>query len=172
MTLQGHRPPHLDAIRAEVTNLLAAAGNQDAASARHALLALTVRDLVPDEALILAELARRRTAPALHLQTWTRTGLPGQPLLEDASPLGRWAGVALPQLTGHYLGHLRRLGLIEHGPADDRFEDDYQALMADPAVLGVLARVCASSVTPHTVRSSVHLTALGRELCDEAFPAS
>ena len=98
------------------------------------------------------------------MQGITGTGLAGESLLENASNVGRAAGVALPELTPWYVGHLRRLDLVETGPEDPRLESDYQALLGDSTVLSALGRAGRDGLTPRVVRHTLRLTPLGRAL--------
>jgi hypothetical protein len=159
------------AIGAKLRDLLAAAGEQDEDAGRVALLAQAVEHLVPDEARLLQALADRPAhqpgAPLVHIHCLTSTGLTGEPLLLNASSIGRTAGVAVPQLTSYYVSRLLALGLVEIGPEDDRLTDDYRALLGEPAVLAAMSRARETGATPRVLRHTLALSALGHELCVE-----
>jgi hypothetical protein len=103
-------------------------------------------------------------------QIWTRphTGAAGEPVLENASRIGRLAGVALPDLTPTYVAHLLSLGLERTEAAGDHLGDYFQALLAEPLVLRALARANADGSTPRVVRLALSLTPLGERLVAEA----
>lgn len=155
-------------MRERVATLLDRA--PDPAVAREALLERAVRLLVADEVRILATLAHTPAVPLVHIESWTRTGIAGRPVLQNASSVGRAAGVALPAQTPHYVATLLFLGLVEVGPEDERLQDGYQALLAEPSVLSAMGRAGEDSLTPHVVRRTLRLSTLGRELWVNAFP--
>jgi len=155
--------------------LLDLARGQDRAAAEDALLDRAVGTLVPDEALVLEQLFLRPRVPLV--QIWTRplTGAPGEPVLENASRVGRLADVALPDLTPAYVGRLLSLGLVQTVPADDpdgmdpTLADEFHALLGDPLVLRALARANVDGSTPRVVRQALTLTPLGARLVGEAL---
>jgi hypothetical protein len=154
--------------RARLRSLVDQAGTQDVHAARTALLERAVAHLVPDEALLLVTLAAQpvgRAVPLVHVHSLTGTGLTGEPLLENATTLGRKAGLALPHLTPAYLSRLVADGLAEVGPPDDRLEPGYQAVLGAPEVLAVLSRARRDGVTPRVLRHTLLLSSLGFELC-------
>ncbi|HET6561203.1 MAG TPA: hypothetical protein VFG72_04955 [Marmoricola sp.] len=161
-------------VRARLRSLVEKAGDQDADTARAALLHRAVDLLVPDEALLLLTLARQpvgRAVPLVHIHSLTGTGLTGEPLLENATTLGREAELALPHLTPAYVTRLLTDGLAEIGPPDDRLEEEYQSVLAAPEVLAVLTRARRDGVTPRVLRHTLVLSSLGFELCAGVEPA-
>jgi hypothetical protein len=165
----------LQAAGAKLRALLLVADGQDEEAGRAALLLRAVDHLVPDEARILQLLGNKApsqpAAPVVHILCLTGTGIPGEPLLENASTVGRAAGVSLPQLTPYYVGRLLELGLVEVGPEDDRLVDDYRALLADPAVLAAMSRARDAGATPRVIRHTLALSLLGHQLCADAETA-
>src|SRR4051794_20092071 len=157
---------------AKLRALLLVAAEQDEEAGRAALLLRAVDQLVPDEARILQLMgSRARSQPAVplvHISCLTRTGQPGEPLLHNASTVGRVAGVSLPELTPHYVGRLLELGLVEVGPEDERLGDDYRALLADPAGLAAMSRARDAGSTPRVIRHTLALSLLGHQLCADA----
>lgn len=165
------RPTPGEGLRA----LLDSARGQDAAAAEDALLERAVGALVPDEALLLEQLCLHARVPLV--QIWARplTGAPGEPVLENASLVGRLAGVALPALTPAYVGRLLWMGLVQSVPADDlegtdaELADEFHALLGDPLVLRALARANVDGSTPRVVRQALSLSPLGSRLVREAL---
>jgi hypothetical protein len=161
-------------VRARLRSLVDQARDQDPDAARAALLERAVGMLVPDEALLLATLAAQpvgRAVPLVHVHSLTGTGLIGEPLLENATTLGRGAGLALPHLTPAYVSRLLTTGLAETGPPDDRLEPAYQAVLGAPEVLAVLSRARRDGVTPRVLRRTLALSPLGFELCAGIEPS-
>jgi hypothetical protein len=91
----------------------------------------------------------------------------GRTVLANASTVGRAAGVQLPEATAAYVTHLRVLGLVEEGPADDALAVRYDILLGDPEVRGAEEQARGEGrLGARTVRRTVRLSALGRELWD------
>lgn len=164
-TSQERRTPAGERLRA----LLDRGREQDEDAAGQALLDRAVATLVPDEALVLARLATLRHVPLVHIWTRPHTGGVGEPVLENASRIGRLAGVALPDLTPTYVARLLSLGLVRTEAAGDHLGDYFQALLADPLVLRALARANADGSTPRVVRLALSLTPLGERLVADAL---
>ena len=149
--------------------LLDLARRQDEGSAEQAALHRAVEALVPDEALILERLSTLGRVPVVQIWTRPHTGAAGEPVLENASRIGRLAQVALPDLTPTYVGRLLALGLVRAEPVVDGDLGDYfQALLAEPLVLRALARANVDGSTPRVVRQALSLSALGARLVADA----
>src|SRR4051812_1532364 len=108
------------AVGDQLQDLLARAGTQDARTALEEWLAKAVALLVPDEARILQLLAAHDEedpgTALVHIHCLTGTGIAGEAVLENATLVGREAGVAVPDLTPWYLTRLLQLDLVEIGP--------------------------------------------------------
>ncbi len=150
--------------------LLDSARRQDEAAAEEAALSRAVEALVPDEALVLARLAALGRVPLVQIWTRPHTGAAGEPVLENASRIGRLAQVALVDLTPTYVRRLIDLGLaqVEGVDAADSLggalADHFQELLADPLVLRALARANVDGSTPRVVRQTLSLSPLGERL--------
>lgn len=128
---------------------------------------LTVlRQLVPDEARILATLAAGEVAPTASVM---RRGT-GETLLANASLIGRTAAVTLPSRTPAYVSHLLRLGLVELGPEDPTQKAGYELLLADRAVREALRAGELGKLPAKVVRRTLRLSPAGRELWSVARP--
>jgi hypothetical protein len=138
--------------------LLQRSVTQDATAAKRDLAVATLNTLVPDEARIIAALAGGPPPPLLHVHP--RAG--GEPILENASLVGRSAALTLPSMTPSYVTHLRRLGLVEPGPEDP--DGDYEMLMADRAVRAALTQGEFAKLPARTVKQTLTLSVRGREL--------
>jgi len=115
-------------------------------------------ELVPDEARILAALADGSAYPLVHVVA------PGSSrrTVENASSVGRAAGVAAPGMVPAYVTHLLRIGLVETGEEDTTRREDYDILITDSSVRDALASGRRRS--PRIVRETVRMTTLGHEL--------
>jgi hypothetical protein len=156
------------AVGDQLQDLLARAGTQDTQAALEEWLAKAVAVLVPDEARILQHLAGHGEedpgAALVHIHCLTGTGIAGEAVLENATLVGRAAGVAVPDLTPWYLTRLLQLDLVEIGPEDPRLEEDYRMLLAAPSVLSAVGRARVDGFTPRVLRHSLRLAPLGRAL--------
>lgn len=127
--------------------------------------------MVPDEARILGALSDGSPSPLINIHTRAMTGGAGEPVLENASLVGRMANVSLPSLTPTYVSHLLALGLVETAPEDPDLRDDYQILAADPDVLRAIKKASRRPITPRVERLTLRISGLGRDLWDACFPA-
>ena len=157
---QGESPPALMAA------LLERSLGQDTEASRRDVHLSILRQLVPDEARILAALAEGARAPLVHVLP--RAG--GDRILENASLIGRTAALTLPSMTPAYVTHLRALGLVETGPEDPEDKQGYEMLMADRAVRAAMKEGELSKLPARVVRRTVVLSARGRELWEACRP--
>lgn len=154
--LLGHEPRHpADLLSA----LLAESVTQTADQARARLHVLLLEQLVPDEARILAALSDGTSYPVVHVASRTPMGGQGATVLENASTVGRSAGVALVEHVPSYITHLRLLGLVTIGPERGSLSDAYELLMTEDVVRN--ARVGAPT---RVLRRTLLLSGLGHEL--------
>ena len=162
-------------VGARLQELLTLADAQDADAGRDAWLAQAVEHLVPDEAKILGVLADYPDgAPGcalMHIHCLSGTGIAGEALLENASLVGKAAGVSLPELTPSYVQRLLLDDLVEIGPEDPRLHDEYHSLLADSTVLAALGRARNDGFTPRVIRHTLRLAPLGRALWQSIAPA-
>lgn len=143
-----------------MTTLLERSLRQNESGSRREYHVWLLRQLVPDQARILAALAENRPAPLVHIDGRGS----GERILENASLIGRTAALTLPRLTPAYITHLRQLGLVEHGPADPGIEKDYELLLADRDVRAALAQGKLSKFPARVIRRTLRLSPRGREL--------
>jgi hypothetical protein len=108
-----------------MADLLRRSIGQTPAEGERSLVEMLVRELVPDEARILAAMADGTTFPVLHLEG----------VIANVSSVGRAAGVVLPERVPTYVSHLRNLDLVSFGPEDPSLREEYDILLTDSAVL-------------------------------------
>jgi hypothetical protein len=157
----------LPTIAGTMTALLRRSLDDTPADSRGALHEALVRELVPDEARILAAVADGSAYPMVHIAE-PGIGSYQKRVLENASSVGRAAGVALPARAHIYISHLRRLGLLESGPEDDSIRDEYEILLTEPTVRRVLDTINRGPRHARVIRRTIKISELGRELWESA----
>lgn len=163
------RPPEAaaDASPAQLmAHLLERSLTQDTAGGKREASVAMLRQLVPDEARMIAALAQGPSAPLLHVLP--RGG--GERILANASLIGRTAALTLPSQTPAYVTHLRRLGLVETGPEDPGNKQGYEMLMADKAVRAALKEGELGKLPARVVKRTLVLSAQGRALWEATRP--
>ncbi len=126
-----------------------------------------LRDLVPDEARILAALSDGSAYPLVHI---AEPGVGGGStiVLSNASSVGRASGVSLPQHTPLYLTRMQQSGLVTIGPEGTGMYDEYEILLTDAAVSMALARARRGMRSARIIRKTVRISDLGQELWEAA----
>ena len=149
-------------LRDQMDRLFQRAVAQSSTGGRLQLFSSLIGQLVPDEARILAALSDGRSAAVVHVVSRSARG---RRVLENASSIGRAAGVALPHLVTTYVTHLLHLGLVELGPEEPDLEGEYELLMAETVVREALAQGRRTGrLAPRVVKETVKLSPLGAEL--------
>lgn len=115
--------------------------------------------LVPDEARMLTALARSGWAAAVDV---TPRGGRADGTLVGATLLGRQAGVALLEHTPAYLSRLRGHGLVRATDEREGHDQEYEILLAEPAVLRAVKAGKHAGRGPAVRRYGVELSALGQ----------
>lgn len=153
-----------------MARLLETAQDQSPATARESMALRTVRRLVPDEARILAALADGHAAPLVHLGAGAIVGPATQRWLENLSPIGRDAGVALIEETPRYITHLRELGLLESGEEDKSQQLKYQIIEADTKTRETCAAIEKAGLRPKFFRRTIRMSDAGRAFWEACEP--
>ena len=154
-------------VEEKMTELLTRSMHDTPSDSRRTLHEVLVGELVPDEARILSALSDGSSYPLVHIAA------PGvassqKLVLENASSVGRAAGVALPDRVQVYVSHLRRLGLVEAGPEDHSLKDEYDILLTEPNVRAMIASIGKGPRGARIIRRTVRMSDLGRELWEAA----
>ena len=146
--------------------LLARSIDQTPEDARRDAFVTILRQLVPDEARIVAALSDGGGHPAIHVTAGSTLGSSTRRVLSNLSPVGQAAGVQLREMTPHYLAHLLELGLVELTPEDPEQKLKYEILESATAVREAIAKIegGAKMTRARIVRRTVRLTALGHDL--------
>lgn len=147
-----------------LARLLEESAEQSAESAQERLNLRIIRQLVPDEARILAGLADGHSAALVHLGAGPRVGPATQRWLENLSPVGRECGVRLLDRTPTYLLNLRDLGLLESGDEDKTLHLKYQLIEADTQVRKACAEIEKNGMRPKFFRRTIRMSQAGLAL--------
>lgn len=144
-----------------MAQLMEASLDQTETSAREALALRIVRQLVPDEARILAALSDGHSSALVHLGAGPMVGPATQRWMENISPVGREAGVKLVAETSQYVTHLRELGLLESGDEDKSLQLKYQLIEADTEVRKSCEEIEKSGLRPKFFKRTLRISAAG-----------
>jgi hypothetical protein len=135
---------------------------------RNDLYRTLLQALLPDEARILAALSDGSPYPLLHIAEPSAGGNSVM-ALENASTVGRIAGVSLLDRTPLYLTRMLQLGLVAIGPeGSSSMDSDYEMLLAEDAVTVAQASARRGIIGARVIRRTVRITALGREMWEAA----
>ena len=163
-TAAGAAPPARLGASALLARLLEDSAEQTVESAQERLYLRIIRQLVPDEARILAGLADGHSAALVHLGAGPRVGPATQRWLENLSPVGRECGVRLLDQTPTYLRHLRDLGLLESGDEDKSLHLKYQLIEADTLVRKTCTEIEKIGLRPKYFRRTIRMSEAGLAL--------
>jgi len=158
-----HKRPIDETMRALLTTSMRTTPEES----RVILYEALVGELVPDEARILSALSDGSTYAMVHILE-PGFGASQKRVLENASSVGRAAGVALPEYVHLYVSHLHRLGLVESGPEDHSLKDEYDILLTEPKLRATIASIGNGPLGARIIRRTVRISDLGRELWDAA----
>lgn len=159
-----------DSLRTGMAELLNRAVDASVDASRQYLYDGILRQLVPDEARILAALSDGTVFPVIDVAARTTLGGTGRVVLRNASTVGKSAGVTLVDSVPTYLARLLELGLVELDEQDDTLDMEYDVLMTDPLVQrGEQHARQAGKLAPRYIRRSVRISELGKDFwaaCD------
>ena len=154
-------------VEEKMSALLSRSMHDTPSESRRTLHEVLVAELVPDEARILSALSDGSSYPLVHIAA-PGVGSYQKLVLENASSVGRAAGVALPDRVHLYVSHLRRLGLVEAGPEDHSLKDEYDILLTEPNLRAMIAAIGKGPRGARIIRRTVRMSDLGRELWQAA----
>lgn len=162
---------HVEPLRAGMAELLNQSANADAPRAAEYLYSVILRQLVPDEARILAALADGDPRPSVDVVVRNALGGNQRALLRNLSSVGRAAGVSAPAYVPVYLTRLHRLGVLDIGDEDPTMAEQYDILLTDH-----LVREAEAKAKPgrrggtRIVRRTVRISDLGLDFWAQADP--
>lgn len=152
--------------RSMMADLLSTSLEHDALSSEREYLVALLRQLLPDEARIIAALADGPPAPTVSVYRRGSSDL----LRSHASLIGRQAAVTLPSRTTRYVAHLLHLGLVELGPEDKGNEVGYELVLADREVRPALREGALGKLPARVERRTLRLSEHGRALWEATRP--
>lgn len=155
-------------LRAAMAELLERSVTDSRAAAREYYFALVMRQLLPDEARIVAALSDGSVFPLVHLAARTGMASPARYVLENASTVGRAAGVVQPGLVPFYVTRLIQFGLAEVGDEAPALSTQYELLLADERVRAH----DGGRLGPRVIRLSLHVSELGLQFWAACDPAA
>lgn len=151
--------------------LLAEADNQTLDQACERQYVQAMEQLCPDQAKMLAALGDGRVLPLIHVGAGLPAGPVREIVLENATSLGREAGVTLRESVPLLVGQMRTLGLLHIGPEDDTLKTAYEVLAADTVVREANTYIKNTlRMWPRLQRHTVSLSAFGQDLWRVAGP--
>jgi hypothetical protein len=157
-------------MRLVMAELLERAVTDGRDTARDHYFEAILRKLLPDEARIVSALSDGTAYPLIHLAARTTLGGTQRLLLENASTVGRAAGVVQPGLVPLYVSRLLRFGLAEVGDEDSKLGTDYEMLLTDDRVRAAENRAKNQGrFGPRVIRLSLRISELGAQfwaVCD------
>lgn len=157
-------------LRGAMSELLERSVESSRDASRDYLYGNIISQLVPDEARILAALADGARFAAIDVVAKSIGRSPAITVLENASTVGRQAGVSALANTPTYVTRLHRFGLIDFGPAEDDLSMQFDILATEAEVQAAVALVeQRKHGSPKLQRKSVAISSFGREFwaaCD------
>lgn len=154
-----------------MATLLSDADNLTLDQARERQYLRVLAQLSPDQAKMLAVVADDRVLPLIHVGAGLPAGPVREVVLENASSIGREAGVTLRESVPLMVGQMRRLGLLDIGPEDEKLKTAYEVMAADTAVREASRHVRQNlRLWPRLLRHTVMISGFGRELWQFAGP--
>ncbi|MFC0116232.1 Abi-alpha family protein [Kibdelosporangium aridum] len=162
---------HVDPVRSVMAELLRLSTELGREQGRHHLFMSIVRQLVPDEARILAALSDGEVYALVHVAGRSTLGGPQRIVLRNASSVGRAAGVMLPDLVPDYVTRLLSLGVVQTGPEDQALSTQYDILLTEDRVRTAETEVrTVHKLSPRYLKRTVKLSTLGTQFWDAARP--
>ncbi|TDQ04646.1 uncharacterized protein DUF4393 [Labedaea rhizosphaerae] len=138
-----------DPLRGAMATLLNRSVSETRKEAENHLFVGVMRQLTPDEARIVAALSDGTAYPLVHV-----AGKGQQVILQNASTVGKAAGVTLPDLTPLYVSRLLAAGVAEVGDEDPGLATQYDILLTETYVREAEKQAKRPKYLRHTLRLS------------------
>ncbi|HEY0640891.1 MAG TPA: Abi-alpha family protein [Pseudonocardiaceae bacterium] len=162
----------VEPLRAAMSELLSRSVEQTREQSEQQLFAVILRQLVPDEARMLAALSDGSAFPLIHVAARGPLGGIKRLVLENASTVGRAAGTQLSRNTPTYVTHLLQLGLVDVDPEDRTLLTQYEILQTDELVRAAEAEARLDGRGgARIIRQTIRMSEFGRRFWDACHPA-
>jgi len=148
-------------------DLLQMAVDQTKPQAYDHLFAAILRELVPDEARIIAALSdgSRHAIIQLHSGTLMGSAQSRSLVMGNVNAIAKTAGAMLHESGHYYVSRLRRLGLIDIGPEDPQLLVQYQLLENSSEVRQTIASIESKPrQRARITRETLRLSVMGQQL--------
>lgn len=157
-------------LREMYASLLATAIDLKTADRAHPAFVEIIRQMSPDEALMVKALWSKGSVPKIDLRTEQKNSRAGHWLRRNFSLLPYEAACSAPALGPNYLNNLARLGIVElrenYRLQGDEGVDPYQPLLDFPEIQALKHALDSSTDRkPSVDHGAVILTELGRQFC-------
>lgn len=152
--------------------LLSTAERQGAEEAHEYFCTTLLRQLTPDEALLLTRFSDGEARAVLQLELGGRLGAPGERLAGYFSLLEEELTLRLPERLPHYLQRMHRIGLLREGDPTDATKVRHGSLQQHPAVRAAQAESRRTWARPRPRFASLYLSELGGALWAAVRPES
>lgn len=100
-----------------------------------------VKQLLPDEALLICLFAKTPEHPVMHVKASPGFGKPGKVMEENLSPIGSTAGLRHPQRLPEYIDNLIRLGILRIYENQGSEPDLMKIMETSPEIESVKKRI-------------------------------
>jgi hypothetical protein len=157
-----------ESLRDLYTNLLASSIDSLTAHEAHPAFVEIIKQLSPDEALIMRSLAMAPVRPMIDVRKEAKDSNVGNWVAKNYSLIPKESGVQFPDLGANYMINLQRLGLIElredYTLKDNSDQDLYQSLRETPEIKRIVAAIEAHEDSKAAIKpGAVIATELGQQ---------
>lgn len=158
-----------DHLRELYAGLLATAIDSKTAHAAHPSFVEMIKQMSPDEALMMRSLANVRIRPMIDVRKEAKNSNVGNWIVKDFSLVSLEAGCEHPDLGAIYLVNLQRLGLIElreNYTLMSGQDDLYKPLKERPEIQRVVTQI--NEIADHkaaVIPGAIMVTKLGEQFC-------
>lgn len=152
-------------------SLMDRAFDQKPDTAETSLYLRLVKQMLPDEARILAALSNGEPTAICHLEASNRLGTASIPVLLNVNRVGHEAGVMLAARSPYYIGNLRDMGLVDTGDEDKTLANRYELIESDSAVRAAWGQIEQNmKLRPRLTRATAYISPLGQDLWQACYP--
>lgn len=157
-------------LRALYANLLATSIDSATSLNAHPAFVEIIKQLSPDEALIIKSLSRLYAWPKIDIRSEDKDSSNGRWLIRNFSLLPKEAGCKALELGATYMVNLERLGIVElrenYILQGENGNDPYMPLISSPQLENIKKQIEADPTKKMKIdKGMVSFTELGRKFC-------